>query len=70
MTIDSEGNLYLTGMGVTVFSPDGKQIQQIAIQASWTANVCFGGNDRKTLFIMASDKLYGLRMRVRGVGSP
>ena len=24
MTIDSEGNLYLTGMGVTMFSPQGK----------------------------------------------
>jgi gluconolactonase len=70
MTIDSEGNIYLTGMGVTVFSPEGERIQQIAVQAAWTANVCFGGKDGKTLFITASDKLYGLRMRVRGVGSP
>jgi gluconolactonase len=35
----------------------------------WTANACFGGKDRKTLFITASAALYGLKMRVKGVGS-
>ena len=29
MTIDNEGNVYLTGKGVTVFNPEGKQIDQI-----------------------------------------
>jgi len=69
MTIDSDGNVYLTGRGVTVFDPSGKQIEHIAIDAGWTANVCFGGKDQKTLFITASKGLYGLRMRVKGVGS-
>jgi gluconolactonase len=69
MTIDSAGNLYLTGKGVTVFDRTGKQIAQIPIAESWTGNVCFGGRDRRTLFITASKGLYGLRMRVRGVGS-
>jgi len=69
MTIDSEGNVYLTGRGVTVFNPEGKQIQQISVNASWTANVCFGGKDRKTLFITAMQNLFGLQMRVKGVGS-
>jgi gluconolactonase len=70
MTIDSEGNVYLTGMGVTVFDPSGKQIEQIKIDAPWTANVCFGGKDRHTLFITAMQNLFGLRMRVKGAGSP
>ena len=69
MTIDSEGNLYLTGMGVTVFSPQGERIQHVPVPSSWTSNVCFCGKDGQTLVITASDKLFGLRMRVKGVGS-
>jgi gluconolactonase len=69
MTIDSEGNVYLTGKGVTVFDKAGKQVAQIPVQEAWTANVCFGGADSHTLFITASKSLYGLRMRVKGVGS-
>jgi len=67
MTIDSEGNIYLTGKGVTVFNRNGEKIEQIPVDANWTANVCFGGKDRKTLFITASQNLYGLRMNVKGV---
>ncbi len=66
MTLDNEGNVYLTGSGVTVFNAQGKQIKRIPIDARWTANVCFGGADRQTLFITASTSLFKLRMRVRG----
>jgi len=69
MTLDSEGNVYLTGQGVTVFAPSGDQIAQIAVPEPWTANVCFGGADRQTLLITAGQGLYGLRMRVHGAGS-
>jgi gluconolactonase len=69
MTIDSAGNVYLTGRGVIVFDPSGKQIEHIAVPEPWTANVCFGGRDGHTLFITASTGLYGLQMRVRGAGS-
>ena len=67
MTIDSEGNIYLTGRGVTVFNPKGERIERIPVEAGWTANVCFGGKDMKTLFITASQNLYSLRMNVKGV---
>jgi gluconolactonase len=69
MTIDDEGNVYLTGKGVTVFSPKGEKIEHIDVPEPWTANVCFGGKDRRTLFITASKGLYGIAMRVRGAGS-
>jgi gluconolactonase len=69
MTIDSGGNVYLTGRGVTVFNKDGKQIDEIDIPERWTANVCFGGADRRTLFITASTALYAVKMRVAGAGS-
>jgi gluconolactonase len=67
MTIDNKGNIYLTGRGVTVFNPKGEQIEHIQVEANWTANVCFGGKDMKTLFITASQYLYGLKMKVNGV---
>ena len=69
MTIDEKGNVYLTGKGVTVFDKSGKKIQQIDVPEGWTANVCFGGADMKTLFITASTRLYGLKMIVKGASA-
>ena len=69
MTLDSEGNVYLTGRGVTVFDRNGKRIGNLPVPEGWTANVCFGGRDRRTLFVTAGKGFYGIRMRVRGVGS-
>lgn len=69
MTIDRRGNVYLTGRGVTVFDKKGRKITNIAVPERWTANVCFGGKDRRTLFITALKGLYALRMQVRGAGS-
>jgi len=69
MTIDSDGNVYLTGHGVTVFDKTGVQKLHIPIDEGWTGNICFGGRDRKTLFITASTSVYTLQMRVHGVGS-
>ena len=70
MTIDSEGNLYLTGNGVTIFDKNGRKMENIRIPESWTANVCFGGADRKTLFITASRHVYRLKMRTSGTRIP
>lgn len=66
MTLDTEGNLYLTGRGVMVYDPSGKQIERIQVPEGWTANVSFGGADRQTLFITASKGLYSIRLRVKG----
>lgn len=67
ITLDELGNLYLAGKGITVFNPAGKQIAHIEIPEPWTANVCFGGKDRKTLFMTASTAIYTLKMSVKGV---
>ncbi|HEX4163854.1 MAG TPA: SMP-30/gluconolactonase/LRE family protein [Bryobacteraceae bacterium] len=66
MTIDDKGDLYLTGKGVTVFNANGEEIDYIPIDKPWTGNIKFGGKDRDTLFITASDSLYSLRTRVHG----
>ncbi len=67
MTLDREGNLYLTGKGVTVFDKTGKQVEQIDVPQGWTANVTFGGKDRQLLFITAGTSVYGLKMSVKGI---
>ena len=67
MTMDNLGNVYLTGDGVTVFDPLGKQILHIPIDQKWTANVTFGGKNQKTLFITAMTALYALEMNVKGI---
>lgn len=67
MTIDNQGNVYLTGKGVTVFDKTGRQLTHIPIPENWTANVVFGGKDRSTLFITAMGAVYGLKMKVKGV---
>jgi gluconolactonase len=69
MTLDTEGNLYLTGKGVSVFDPTGRKIDQIDVPEPWTANVSFGGADRQTLFITASRGLYSIRLRVKGANA-
>ena len=66
MTIDKNGNIYLTGKGVTVFNPMGEKIEHIPVDAPWTANVCFGGKESKTLFITASKSVFTLEMKVKG----
>jgi gluconolactonase len=67
MTLDNKGNLYLTGKGVSIYNNKGNLIGNIPVTADWTSNVCFGGKDRTTLFITASQFIYVLSMRVKGV---
>jgi len=72
MTIDEKGNVYAAGTrenknGVFIFNPEGNLIETIEVPERWTANVCFGGKDHKTLFITASSGFYAIEMNVKGV---
>ena len=67
MTIDNQGNVYLTGDGVIVFDSKGNQIEHIRTGKDWTANVTFGGPEQNVLFITASQAVYTLKMNVKGV---
>jgi len=67
MTIDKKGNLYFTGEGVTIFDRNGNKLGNIPVPEKWTANVCFGGKNRRSLFITASNALYKLPTRMKGV---
>ncbi|MFT3748454.1 MAG: SMP-30/gluconolactonase/LRE family protein [Agriterribacter sp.] len=67
MTLDTKGNLYITGKGVTVYDASGLKIGSIPVPANWVGNICFGGKDRKLLFITASESVYSMQMKVAGV---
>jgi gluconolactonase len=67
MTLDVDGNVYLTGKGVTIFNPEGNKIGHIDIPEPWTANLCFGGKNKDVLFITASKGIYIVKMNVKGV---
>ena len=67
MVLDAEGNIYLSGKGVSIFSKDGTKIGHIDIPENWVGNVCFGGKKKDMLFITASKSLYKIKMNVKGV---
>ena len=66
LTIDSQGNVYLTFGKVLIYSNKGEKIGEIDLPEA-PSNLCFGGKDRKTLFITARTSVYTLSMKVKGV---
>ena len=66
MTIDNQGNVYLTNKVVSVFDKTGKSIARIEVPEQ-PSNVCFGGEKRNILFITARTSVYILKMNVKGV---
>ena len=67
ITIDNNGNIYITGNGVTVYNASGKKIDHIDVPEKWTANLCFGGKNKDILFITASKSFYKIQTTVKGV---
>ncbi|KFC75777.1 SMP-30/gluconolactonase/LRE family protein [Massilia sp. LC238] len=69
MTVDCHGNLYVTehaAQRVRVFSPQGKQLATIRVDANVT-NAAFGGKDGKTLYITGAGALWQLPLVVSGM---
>ncbi|CAN5249416.1 SMP-30/gluconolactonase/LRE family protein [soil metagenome] len=66
MTIDREGNIYLAGVGVTVYNAQGVKLGNIPVPSKWVGNLCFGGRHRDLLLITASESVYTLQMAVKG----
>ena len=65
ITLDSKGNVYLTGDDVTIYNPSGIPVGSIAVPEP-PANLAFGGIDGTTLFITARSSLYSVKMMVTG----
>lgn len=68
MTLDDAGNVYLTSGAVWVYDKAGKPVAELKVPEG-PSNVCFGGKDKKTLFITARTGLYAIRCVTSGVGS-
>jgi gluconolactonase len=67
MKVDSEGNLWSTGPGgVWIMSPEGQHLGTILVP-ELTANLVFGGTDRKTLYIAARSGIYKIQVNVAGL---
>jgi len=66
MAVDVKGNVYTTHGGkVHIINADGKDIGDIDVPEG-PANVTFGGDDFRTLFITARTSLYSIRMKHPG----
>jgi len=74
--VDEAGNVWTSSHdSVQVFDPDGRPVERVPVPEK-IANVCFGGDDGRTLYITATTSLYRIRTTVRdaaavlrGVGS-
>jgi|TARA_B100001964_G_C14114847_1_gene545592 gluconolactonase len=67
MKVDTEGHLYVTGAGgVWVITPDGTHLGTIPFP-ELPANLTFGGDDYRTLFVTARTGLYSVRVNVTGI---
>jgi gluconolactonase len=67
ITLDNKGNLYLSGNGVTIYNSTGIKTGHIPVPSKWVGNLCFGGKKKNILFITASESIYTLKMKVKGV---
>ncbi len=66
LCVDIEGNIYTTAAGgLHVFDKSGRKLGVIKTPEH-PANVCFGGDDFKTLFITARTSLYSIPAKIPG----
>jgi gluconolactonase len=69
MAIDCHGNIYVTehtDQRIRVFTPQGKHIATIKVDANVT-NAAFGGADGKTLFITGAGSVWKIALNVSGL---
>ncbi len=59
MKCDYKGNLYICRHGkgaVAIFTPQGKQIQEVKLKGKAVSNITFGDTDFKTCFVTLQDR--------------
>jgi len=65
---DADGNIWATGPGgVCVMAPDGTLLGRF-LTGDRTANLCFGGDDGKTLFVCVNHRIGKVRVTAKGLG--
>ncbi len=67
MKVDAAGNVFAMGPGgLHVFAPDGTHLGSVELGVG--AGNCAWGGDGSTLYIMASDAVYRMRLTTKGLG--
>ena len=72
MKLDTAGNLYIaanTDEGVWIFAPDGRHLGCMAVGEA-PANLAWGGDDWRTLYVTARTSVYRVAMTTDGVPLP
>jgi sugar lactone lactonase YvrE len=70
MKVDIEGNVYVTGPGgIWVFDQSGGMLGRIDVPEV-AANMAWGGEDWKTLYITATASLYRIGLGIEGIRVP
>ena len=65
LRVAANGNLYIACKGVAIYTPQGKLLRMIPFPET-PANLAFGGNDRKTLYVTARTSIYRVPVSDRG----
>ena len=69
MKVDTAGNVWCTGSGgVWIVSPAGERLGVLETPEV-TRNICFGGNDMRTLFLTSGASLYSIRVTTPGIAA-
>lgn len=67
MKVDVRGNLYLAAPdGLRIYAPDGAHLGTVVAPRP-IHNMAWGGDDGRTLYLTARDRLYRLPLQVQGV---
>jgi gluconolactonase len=67
MKVDVEGNLYITGGGgLWVVDPAGRHLGTIPFP-ELPANLAFGDDDLRSIYVTARTSIYRLRINVPGI---
>lgn len=62
VAVGPDGNIYVANGQIFVYDPDGKQIARIDVPQR-PINIIFGGDDGRTLYILAHRALYSVKVR-------
>ena len=69
MKVDRAGRVWCTGSGgVWIVEPNGERAGVLPTPEV-TRNICFGGDDMRTLFLTSGHSLYSIRVTTPGIGA-
>ena len=72
MAVDAEGNLHVATIphGISVISPGGRLLAQIAMPEPYATNICFGGPGLRTAYVTLSSTGRVVAFDSRWAGAP